>query len=140
MDALILTIVIAIVGGTSIPLFEMVTGRAKVSALIQDLHVLRSQIELYKLEHQDRVPVLHEGSLPQLVRPTNAQGVPGKSGSRFPYGPYLRSGIPLNPVTGRSIITATDTFPPTSASGNGGWLYHQETGQIVPDSAEFLDR
>ena len=71
---------------------------------------------------------------------TNAQGRPGVPGSKYPFGPYLHNGVPVNPITGRSIVTATDTFPPTAQSGNGGWLYHESTGQIAPDLAQFLDR
>jgi hypothetical protein len=55
-------------------------------------------------------------------------------------GPYLPEGIPANPLTGRSVITATETFPPEAASGQGGWLYQQETGQIAPDLPNILNR
>ena len=116
----------------------MANGRSKESTLLQNLRTFRSQIELYKLEHGGELPVAYQGSFPQLIRPTNAAGLPGKKGSKYPYGPYFRQGIPANPLTGRSIVTLTDDFPPTSPSGNGGWLYHQLTGQIVPDAADFL--
>jgi type II secretory pathway pseudopilin PulG len=139
IDAMILASVVAIVGATGIPLLEMASSRSKESTLLQNLHTFRSQIELYKLEHGGEVPVAYQGSFPQLIRPTNAAGVPGKKGSKYAYGPYFRQGIPVNPLTGRSIVTLTDVFPPTEPSDNGGWLYHQPTGQIVPDAAGFLD-
>jgi type II secretory pathway pseudopilin PulG len=138
IDVVLLVVVIAIVCATAVPLIEAANRRAQQSTLAQNLHTLRSQIELYKAEHGGRPPVLHEGMLPQMVQPTNADGVPGPAGGKYPFGPYLRSGVPINPVTGRSIVTATKTFPPTAASGNGGWLYHQETGQIAPDLDEYL--
>ena len=140
VDAVILAIVVAIAGGIGIPLIEKASGRAGQSAVLQNLHTLRSQIELYKAEHGGKPPVLYENTFPQLIRATNARGIPGDPGSKYPYGPYLHEGVPVNSVTGRSIVTATDTFPPTAPSGNGGWIYHQKTGRIAIDLEEFLDK
>ena len=140
VDALILAAIVAILGTAAIPLVEATSQQAKTSALLQSLHTLRSQIELYKIEHGGAAPVLYEGTFPQLNRATNAMGMPGLPGEKYPYGPYLRSGVPVNPITGRSIVTATKTFPATQASGNGGWIYHQESGQIAADVEGFLDR
>lgn len=138
VNAIILAIVVAVVGGVGMPLLEMASRRAKRSTLMQNLHTLRSQIELYKLEHGGRPPVVYQNTLPQLTRATNAEGVPGEPSSEFAYGPYLHGGVPVNPITGCSIVALTDTFPPIAPSGNGGWIYHQETGQIAIDLEEFL--
>lgn len=138
LDALILAVLIAIVGATGIPLLEATNHRAQIVALRENLRALRSQIELYELEHRGQPPVLCEGTLPQLIRATNAAGAIGPPGSRYPFGPYLRGGVPVNPVTGCSIVTAIDTFPPAAASGNDGWLYHQASGRIAADLKEFL--
>jgi general secretion pathway protein G len=138
IDAVLLAVVVAIAGAVAIPLIEKASGQAKEAALLQNLRTLRSQIELYKLEHGGEPPVAYQGSFPQLLRATNARGVPGEAGSQFPYGPYLHTGIPVNPVTGCSIVTLTDTFPPQSPGGSGGWLYHQQTGRIAIDLEGFL--
>jgi hypothetical protein len=129
-----------IVTAASAPILEAAAYTARHSALMQNLYTLRSQIGLYCLEHGGEPPVLVESTLPQLVHRTDANGTPGQSASRFPHGPYLPRGIPVNPVTGRSVITATDSFPPKAASGNGGWLYHEATGQIAADLPEALNR
>ena len=139
-DAVIVTLAVTILGASAIPLVETTSQQAKNSSLLQGLHTLRSQIELYKLEHGGKPPLLYEGSFPQLIRATDAAGTPGVSGKKFPHGPYLRRGVPMNPITGRSVVTATDIFPPTEPSGNGGWFYHQETGRIAPDLKGYLDR
>jgi len=133
LNVAILAVLIAIVGAAAIPLFEGASANAKSSALAQNLSLLRKQIELYKIDHLGRPPVVYEGSLPQLLRSTDKEGVPGPAGERFPYGPYFRGGVPVNPVTSRSVVTAIERFPPESTTGRGGWLYHQETGQIAPD-------
>jgi hypothetical protein len=82
--------------------------------------------------------LLFKGEMPQLTHHTNAEGVPGPAGSQFPYGPYLPEGIPANPFTGSSKVNSTEVFPPSAATGRGGWLYHQETGRITADVEEHL--
>ncbi len=138
MNAVIFAVVIAIVGAVAVPLFETASGRAELSALLRNLHTLRSQIELYKAEHDGRPPVAYQGTFPQLIKATNDAGIPGPPGPEFPHGPYLRGGVPVNSMTGRSIVTLTETFPPDSPSGNGGWIYHQASGQIAADTQRFL--
>jgi general secretion pathway protein G len=138
LSAVMLAVVVAIAGAFGIPLIEKSSGQAQRTTLLQNLHTLRSQIELYKLEHAGQPPVLYQNTLPQLTRATNAGGIPGEPGSKYPFGPYFRTGIPVNTITGRSIVAPTDTFPPTAPSGNGGWIYHQQTGRIAVDLEEFL--
>ncbi|NQU21248.1 MAG: type II secretion system protein [Candidatus Nealsonbacteria bacterium] len=140
LDAVILTLVVSILGAAAIPLVEGASQQAKSSALLRNLHTLRSQIELYKLEHGGRSPVIFEGSFPQLIRATDAKGIPGTAGRDYPYGPYLHNGVPVNAVSGRSIITLTDAFPPSEPSGAKGWIYHQQTGQIAVDLPEFIEK
>jgi hypothetical protein len=140
ISAIILAVVAAAAGVAALPLIEAATKQANRMALFRDLDALRSQIELYKAEHGGKPPVIYHGSLPQLVRATNGKGILGEHSSKFPYGPYLPDGVPTNAITGCSIVTPCDTFPPTVPSGNGGWLYNPRTGQIAADVEEFLSR
>ena len=139
VDGLILVVLMVIVSGTTVSIIEAAGRRAKVSGTLQNLRVLRARIELYKLEHHGKPPLLYEGGLPQLTSHTNEHGVPGKPGPDFSYGPYLPTGVPMNPLTNAHIVTATDVFPPVAPSGKGGWLYHEKTGQIAPDVEGYLD-
>ncbi len=139
MTAVTLAIVVAIAGAVAIQVLQGAGGQAKSSVVLQDLHTLRTQIQRYKIEHAGQSPVAYQGSLPQLLRATNTKGVPGPAGHDFPHGPYLHNGIPANVISGISVITLTETFPPEAASGNRGWLYHQASGQIAIDLPEYLD-
>lgn len=133
--------VVAIMGaGTAIamPLLSAASERANSGVLRENLRILRGQIELYKIEHDGSVPLLHNGTFPQLVHATNARGVPGPAGDKYPHGPYLPGGVPANPFTGVSTVTLTEECPPTAPTDVGGWLYHQESGRIVPDLADHL--
>lgn len=139
VEVLIVVVILAILAATVIPQFATSTTDAKESALKFNLHSLRSQIELYKLHHQGNAPTITGGTLPQLTSATNANGEIGPAGASYPYGPYIMTALPPNPITGSSVVTATTTFPPTAESGAGGWLYHQATGQIAPDTNGYLD-
>jgi type II secretory pathway pseudopilin PulG len=140
LDVLQIVFLMAIVAATFAPIMEAASTSARQTALLQNLYMLRSQIGLYKAQHGNEPPLLYGDTLPQLTQATNALGQSGAVGSEHPWGPYLPEGIPANPVTGRSVITATAMFPPQAASGQGGWLYHQETGQIAPDLPDTLNR
>ncbi|HID75105.1 MAG TPA: redox-sensing transcriptional repressor Rex [Planctomycetaceae bacterium] len=139
-DGMVTIGLMAAVTGLAIPLIEQADQRARQAALDQILHSLRSHIALYKAEHGGKPPVLLDGTLPQLLYATNAQGIPGPAGEHYPYGPYFRYGLPANPFTNVATVTATETFPPKAASGTGGWLYHEPTGQITADLEGFLDK
>jgi general secretion pathway protein G len=137
LDAMLVVAIMAIVTAIAMPLVTAAGDQAKSSTLLQNLHTLRAQIELYKLEHAGTAPLLYEGKFPQLTEATNAEGMPGPPGREYPCGPYL-SNIPANPYTGVSVVMPIETFPPTESTSVGGWLYHQPTGQIAPDLADHL--
>lgn len=133
LDALLVAAIMAAGTAVAMPLLSVANDRANSSVLQQNLRTLREQIALYKVEHRGQPPLLFEGQFPQLMHATNSQGVPGPPGEDRPHGPYLPAGAPMNPYTGVSVVTPTDTFPPTAPSGVGGWLYHGPTGRVVPD-------
>lgn len=138
IEVLIVVVLVAILAATMIPQLSSSATDAKESSLRADLKSLRTQIDMYKLDHNGQLPAITGGALPQLTSATDANGNAGATGASFPYGPYILNGFPPNPVTGKSTVTAATSFPPTSESGNGGWLYNPSTGQIAADSQNYL--
>jgi len=138
VEVAIVVTIIAILAGASVSRFINMTEDAKESALRHNVAHFRVQIEFYKLHHLGKVPQLRSGTLPQMTAATNQKGEIGPPGPSFPRGPYFPTGIPANPVTGKNAIAATSTFPPSSESGQGGWLYHQPTGKLAPDLSQFF--
>ena len=67
IEVLIVVVIMAILAGTIIPQFAALTDDAKASALKFNLHQFRSQIEIYKLQHNGAVPALASSSLPRLI-------------------------------------------------------------------------
>ncbi|MBN1394143.1 MAG: type II secretion system protein [Pirellulales bacterium] len=139
LDSLMLVILMSIATAGGIVLVEAASRSAKEMTLSENLRSFRTQIEAYKLQHAGQAPLLYEGTFPQLTEATNGDGEPGRPDKTHPYGPYFRGGIPRNPFTGRNVVIPAKTSPPQAPTGNGGWLYHQESGRVTPDHAEYLN-
>jgi hypothetical protein len=87
---------------------------ARVDSLLVLLQTIRSQIELYALQHKDAQPDLVANQWNQLLKKTDAAGaVDAAEGAT--YGPYLLS-APQNPLNGFSIVAA-------APGPNVGWVY-----------------
>lgn len=143
IEVLIVVVIMAILAATIIPQFANSATDAKVSSLKFNLHSLRSQIELYRMQHNGVAPAIDgtTDTLEQLLAATNAAGTIG-TGADYPYGPYILSAVPENPVTGTNAIRAFGggTWPGTAtADGTGGWVYDAATGRIAPDHPDYID-
>jgi general secretion pathway protein G len=135
VEVLIVVVIMAILAATIIPQFTDSTSDAKASTTKFNLHTLRSQIELYKTQHNGVVPT---GTLVELTKNTDIDGVQG-TGSGFPYGPYIRQ-IPDNPFNNSDAVTVITNDPAVAAdvTGTGGWLYNATTGGIWIDHADHV--
>ncbi len=102
------------------------------------VYVLRQQIELYRVEHGSQSRVVFQGTFAQLIASMNARGIASPR-PPIPCGPYPKDGAPEIHYTGESIVIAVERFPPSGATDNGGWVYHERTGRIVPDREQRLD-
>jgi general secretion pathway protein G len=139
LDTLILVSIMGAVSATSAPLLQSADESTKSAVLQKNLRVFRQQIELYKLDHDGKLPLLFKGEFPQLTSATDSEGVPGPRGDKFPHGPYFSGGLPSNPYTGSSVVEPTETFPPSETTGTAGWLYHQPSGRIAADVPGGID-
>lgn len=137
VEVLIVVVIMAILAATIIPQFSDSTKDAKLSTGKFNLHTLRSQIEIYKSQHNGDVP---SGTLVELTKTTDSSGAQG-TGVNFPFGPYVRE-IPANPFTNDATVKVIAVDPAVAGSvtsGNGGWLYNETTGGIWLDHADHFD-
>jgi len=134
VEVLIVVVIMAILAATIIPQFSDSTKDAKTNTSKFNLHTIRSQIELFKSQHDGKVPA----DLEDLTKKTNTAGVVGTSATHV-YGPYLQE-LPANPFTNSAKVTTAAANPPTAASGatDAGWLYHAATGGIWIDHDDLL--
>src|SRR5262245_10490662 len=131
IEVLIVVVIMAILAATIIPQFTDSTKDAKSSTVQFNLHTLRSQIQLYRTQHNGTAP---SGTLAELLASTDATGATG-TGANYPYGPYLRQ-IPVNPYSNSASVKVITNDPAQAGdvTGTGGWLYVTASGSIFIDT------
>ncbi len=136
VEVLIVVVIMAVLAATIIPQFSDSTKDAKESTIKFNLHTLRSQIQLYKSQHDGKVPSLTSPTLlTELINKTDLTGAVG-TGSTHVYGPYIAE-IPVNPFSGLNTVKAATSS--SGADGSSGWLYNAATGEIWVDNADLKD-
>src|SRR5215213_794186 len=110
IEVLIVVVIMAILAAAVIPQFTDSTKDAKTSTVKFNLATLRSQIQLYRTQHNGLNP---SATLVELTQTTDVNGAAG-SGGNFVFGPYLRE-IPFNPFTNAKTVTTTTQDPLTTA-------------------------
>ncbi len=125
VEILIVVVILGILAAIVIPQFTEASTEAKLSALCTDLQTLRSQIELYKIQHNDNPPEFGN-FIAQMTGTTDIYGA--ATGSD--YGPYMQK-IPINQFNN------DDTLDEDALIGNdgGGWEYDDTTGSINADDS-----
>jgi general secretion pathway protein G len=145
VEILIVVIILGILAAIVIPQFTNASEDARKSSLTSQLQTLRSQVELYKLQHRDEWPTA-DGTLAgawewdRLTARTDEDGeayVEGTS-TTGPFGPYLQA-KPKNSLSGRSDMlmhNAEVAYGDTLAFGDTeGWLI-TPSGKIFASNKE----
>jgi len=139
VEILIVVIILGILAAMIIPQFSSATESARASMLMDDLRVMRSQMEVFKAQHQGVAPGFPNCDLTKtpteavllvhITQCSTAAGATAPVGSAgYPYGPYMKE-IPANPFNGRSstlVIPASGSFP-DAPSDQYGWIYQPST-------------
>jgi type II secretion system protein G len=126
VELLIVVVILAILAAVVIPQFTNASAEAKESAMRASLATLRQAISLYRVQHNEAYP--GQGGWTELVTQlTTGTKADGTAGTQ--YGPYLRTGFPVNPVTGTSTGKTVATMP-GAASGPEAWVYSTSTGEL----------
>jgi len=143
IELIIVVTILGIMAAIVLPTFQGNVATAKDSASKTNLVTIRTQLELYKLQHNGYPPGYVDGegvavgmvSL-QLTGTTMLDGTASPStvpSAPFLYGPYLKS-IPQNPFNKLATIAYVAEATAFSAEVDGtssGWLYKKETAEIV---------
>jgi len=144
VELLIVVIILGVLAAIVIPQFGETSAAAKESSLVANLQTVRQAISLYRVQHNEIYP--GQANFAQLVTQlstgTHADGSAGGS-----YGPYLRTGFPLNPFTSPPSASGTNVaVMPSGPSGSEAYLYNPATGEIranvtgqAPSGTDFWD-
>jgi type II secretion system protein G len=139
IEVLIVVIIMALLAATVIPQLTSTTTDAKKSALEFNLHTIRSQIQLYRAQH-NAFPTVADFEN-QMTLKTTLAGLSTGDDADLIYGPYIQGNIPKNPFNNSSTVVAVGTAKaiPTAAVGGGttGWQYDVMTGGFYPNNTEY---
>ncbi len=139
VEILIVVLILGILAAIVIPEFTEASNNARESALKSDLKTLRSQIQLYKVQHLEKYPgqtsaagapltVNAANFIADLTGKTELDGTTPEAGDTT-YGPYLQK-FPTNPFNNLNTLQVGTGTP---AGGNYGWYFKTNTGQIYAD-------
>lgn len=143
VELILVITILGILAALVLPTFQGNVATAKESASKSNLMTIRTQIELYKLQHNGYPPGYVNGVgtdiatlVLQFTGTTTVTGIVSPitiPSDPFLYGPYLKK-IPPNPFNNLSSIAYVAEATAFSAVVDGtssGWLYKKETGEIV---------
>ncbi|MCL5281464.1 MAG: prepilin-type N-terminal cleavage/methylation domain-containing protein [Planctomycetes bacterium] len=150
VEILIVVVILGILAAIVIPQFTQASTEAKMNSLRSDLQSLRSQIELYKAQHDDIAPGALNGTFAeQMIYTSSRLGSTSGNKVRTPtyeFGPYLER-VPVNPFNGvvdplytNGAQGLVETIAGIGAKISPGddtasWQYVTATGEIWADNA-----
>jgi general secretion pathway protein G len=143
VEILIVVIILGILAAIVIPQFTKASEQARESALASDLQMVRSQLELYKVQHLENYPSGATSVLwtTQLTEKTDAAG---STSGTDDYGPYMQK-FPKNPYitdsTKQDLVQFSNDPNATAPTGgqNYGWWFNTATGKFAPADNQGSD-
>ena len=146
IEILIVVIILGILAAIIIPQFTEASSEARESTLVSNLQTLRSQIGLFKVQHNDSYPGDTDADgVPDdaanfeldLTTQTDVDGAQAVGGD---FGPYMQS-VPDNPfitVDGTALFSVGTGAPPGDDSSH--WYIDDATGNVwANDSDQTAD-
>jgi general secretion pathway protein G len=134
VEILIVVVILGILAAIVIPQFTQASTEAKLNSLSSNLQTLRSQIELYKTQHNDVVPLPEDGGATwaRMTETTSLAGVASGSKVRSDtnkYGPYLER-VPENPFNDLNTVKVVADATAAVADDTVGWILISGTGEL----------
>ena len=130
LELLVVVAILAILAGILLPRFDSSTEDAREAAFQTNIDIMNKAIDLYRVQHLGEYPgeiageVTWDNFVTHMTTQTDRNGEPGSA-----FGPYLRTGIPVNPYTGTntgSIYTGAIPLASTTA-----WFYDRDQGLMI---------
>ncbi len=141
VEILIVVIILGILAAIVIPQFTEASNDARESALASDLQTVRSQLELYKVQHLERYPSVNELNVLNtanfIARLTGRTDEDGKVNAAGLFGPYLQK-FPTNPFVSSGAADVTfGVADPAPGAGNG-WYFNTGTGKLSANDTDHV--
>ena len=133
LEILIVIVLLAVVSLSVIPKLTGGAGNDDTTLLVNQLQILRSQLELYQQQHDGEYPC---GKVEKAVDPdefvkrlTITTRINHEADGM--YGPYLYE-FPRNPFNGKNTLRYI-RGDQASGIGQAGWAFNLDTGKIQAD-------
>ena len=137
VEILIVVIILGILAAIVIPQFTNASQDARKSSLTSQLQTIRSQVELYKLQHLDELPPAFEtaegdAQWAEMVAKTDENHSTTGDAADVRFGPYLQAppANPLNGYTKMHITTSDPTLGGASGTTDSGWVLNTSNGKV----------
>jgi len=121
IEAVIITVILGTIAINVAPRFTQAGPEYKICKLIDGLQEMRSQLDLYRAQHEGRLPPADSFESFRATMIT-------KVGQ---YGPYVKK-IPVNPFNNLNTIRFDDEL---AGTGIAGWRLDTNTGLFQADDS-----
>ena len=138
VEILIVVVILGILAAIVIPQFTSASTEARESALVSDLQAMRSQIELYKIQHLgDALPDAGTATFEEAMTGcTDIQGAVVAVGTAGAKGPYMQK-IPVNPFsTADPALNLVRLDGAAAGANTHHWRFDTTIGAFQADDAE----
>jgi general secretion pathway protein G len=126
VEILIVVVILGILAAIVIPQFTDASTQSKLSGCLSTLKSMRSQIELYKIQHNDNPPALATiTDQLELYSDVDGTTAAAKNTAAVPpviYGPYVQD-VANNPWNDSETFGAADV-------AGVGWVYDEVEGDL----------
>jgi type II secretory pathway pseudopilin PulG len=142
VEGIIVILAVSVLAMIVVPQFCSAKQQAREIELKEDLRYLRTQIAVFRAQHNDVPPGYPEGDVynaptsdafaGQLTERSDiACTISPMPGPDFPYGPYV-SQLPVNPINGLATCKMVgNNMALPSPDGATGWIYKAQTQELI---------
>ncbi len=127
IEVAVIAVCLGVIAAIIIPQYSLASTNARTTELISALQTIRSQIELYKIQHNDLFPgQLYPGD--SIRRKDFTEALTNRDAEGL--GPYLLK-IPKNPFNAKNSITfVNDKQAVPAGTEETGWWLNIATGEF----------
>jgi len=137
IEILIVVIILGILAAIVIPQFSSASNDARLSSLQSTVQTLRSQVALYRLQHNDHLPGAGTGTAftsaqfwTDLISTSDATGAIPPGATLQAFGPYMQD-VPKNALNTSTVVINTTTTPGGTVAACGYvYDYTGGTGKV----------
>jgi len=137
VEILIVVVILGILAAIVIPQFSEASSEARLNSLLGNLQTVRSQLQLYKVQHRDLLPgqAVIGGDVAAAGFVNNLLNDPdyGAYVQRFPANNYIADPAQRDAITCVNNINAA----PTGTEGTG-WWFNAANGDFRASSLDHI--